>query len=114
MHIAALLGISASLVVASPHYEGPDYNSLPLDTIFPGPWEANIKAPVNKSHIAPVRIFNFEGATYGAESVLQDAELNAEGGLTWGISPGGLISFEFAENIGGKYVSLLLACFGLC
>ncbi len=101
-HHPAVLGTFFSLVVASPKYEGPDYNSLPLDTLFPGPWESNIKAPVNKTYITPVRIFNFEGATVGAESVLQGADANANGGLTWGISPGGLITFEFAENIGGK------------
>ncbi|KAE8447282.1 hypothetical protein EG329_010976 [Mollisiaceae sp. DMI_Dod_QoI] len=77
-----------------------DYEFLPRDTIFPGPWEENIRAPVNKSHIVPVKIFNFEGASDGAERVLDGA--NAESGLTWVISPGGLITFEFAENIAGK------------
>jgi hypothetical protein len=101
-HVVPLSTLYASLVIASPRYEGPDYHSLPSDTLFPGPWEDNIKAPVNKTHIVPVRIFNFEGATFGAENVLQDADVNAHGGLAWGISPGGLITFEFAENIGGK------------
>ena len=82
-------------------YDGPNYESLPLDTIFPGPWEDNIRAPVNKSHIAPVKIFNYEGAVAGAEAVLQDA--STAGGISWVISPGGLITFEFAENIAGRY-----------
>ncbi|KUJ10094.1 Six-hairpin glycosidase, partial [Mollisia scopiformis] len=73
---------------------------LPRDTIFPGPWEQNIRAPLNKSHITPVKIYNFEGATVGAEAVLQDA--NVQSGLSWVISPGGLITFEFGENIAGK------------
>ena|ERR1700710_2307615 len=79
---------------------GPDYESLPLNTIFPGPWENYIRAPVNKSHIAPVKIFDLEGVVSGAETVLQDADAN--GGIAWIIGPGGLITFEFAENIAGK------------
>lgn len=81
-----------------------DYESLPTDTIFPGPWEEYIRAPANKSFITPVKIFNFEGATKGAELVLQDALEPANRGLSWVISPGGLITFEFGENIAGKYV----------
>jgi hypothetical protein len=95
----SLLGLSASAAQAT-KIKGPDFNSLPLDTIFPGPWESHIRAPFNKSHIVPVKIFNFEGAVSGQESVLQDA--NTESGLTWVIGPGGLITFEFGENIGGK------------
>ncbi|CZR65052.1 uncharacterized protein PAC_14952 [Phialocephala subalpina] len=80
--------------------DGVDYESLPRDTIFPGPWENNIRAPVNKSHIVPVKIFAFEGETEGAEAVLVGA--NQQSGLTWTISPGGLITFEFGENIAGR------------
>jgi hypothetical protein len=80
-------------------YDSPDYESLPLDTIFPGPWESNIRAPFNKSHIVPVKIFNFEGAVSGAEAVLRDASPSS---ISWVLSPGGLITFEFEENISGK------------
>lgn len=90
--------------VNAKHPDSLDYESLPRDTIFPGPWEENIRAPVNKSHITPVKIFKFEGATDGAETVLQDATVDS--GLSWVISPGGLITFEFEENIAGKYVVL--------
>jgi hypothetical protein len=101
--LGAFLTLNLPLTLASQSYEGPDPSSLPLKTLFPGPWESNIKAPLNKSHIAPVRIFHFEGTTTGAASVLQDAHKDVSAdGLTWGISPGGLITFEFAENIGGK------------
>lgn len=79
---------------------------MPRDTIFPGPWEDYIRAPVNKSYITPVKIFNFEGATKGAETVLQDATVKS--GLSWVISPGGLITFEFGENIAGKYVVFIV------
>lgn len=97
-HRLACLGLCFALTAAA--FPGPDYEALPLDTIFPGPWESNIRAPVNKSHITPVRIYNFEGAVNGAEAVLQDAE--SSNGISWVISPGGLITFEFAENIGGR------------
>ncbi|EPE33595.1 Six-hairpin glycosidase [Glarea lozoyensis ATCC 20868] len=77
-----------------------DYDALPSDTIFPGPWESNIRAPLNKSHIVPSKIFNFEGAVSGQESILQDAD--AASGISWVIRTGGLITFEFEENISGR------------
>src|SRR5438552_3978290 len=72
-----------------------DYQTLPSNTIFPGTWESNIRAPFNKSHIVPVKIFNFEGAVSGQETVLQNAD--ADSGISWVIRPGGLITFEFEE-----------------
>ncbi|CZT07286.1 uncharacterized protein RAG0_12805 [Rhynchosporium agropyri] len=89
----------AGPTVEAARFDGPDYESLPLDTIFPGPWEGNIRAPLNKSYIAPVEILNSEGAVSGGEAVLKDADSE---GISWKISPGGLITFEFAENIAGK------------
>jgi hypothetical protein len=103
MHFNRLVCLGLCLTASShASYAGPDYEALPLDTIFPGPWESNIRAPLDKSRIAPVKIFNFEGAVSGAEAVLQDAESSS--GISWVISPGGLVTFEFAENIGGRYV----------
>jgi len=103
------LSVCASLVllsaIAHAVNNGPDYESLPLDTIFPGPWERNIRAPLDKTHITPVKIFNTEGAVSGAESVLQDADTS--GGKSWIIGRGGLITFEFEENISGKYVTTI-------
>jgi hypothetical protein len=86
--------------------KGPDYESLPLDTIFPGPWERYIRAPVNKSHIAPVKIVNFEGAVLGVQTVLEHAEVDANGGISWVIGSGGLVTFEFEENISGRYAPM--------
>lgn len=103
MHFHRLACLCLSFPVTQASFPGPDYEALPLDTIFPGPWESNIRAPVNKSHIAPVKIYNFEGAVNGAEAVLQAAETSS--GISWVISRGGLITFEFAENIGGRYLS---------
>ena len=101
LHFRFLIGLYlASALTQASQNSGPDYESLPLDTVFPGPWESNIRAPADKSHITPSKIFNFEGAVSGAESVLQDAAKTA--GISWVISPGGLVTFEFAENIGGK------------
>jgi hypothetical protein len=92
-----LVAFSFCFATSASKYDGPDYESLPLDTVFPGPWESNIRAPLNKSHIVPVKIFNFEGA----ESVLQDASSSS---ISWVLSPGSLITFEFEENISGKCV----------
>jgi hypothetical protein len=97
--LAALLLLTESAQATK--CDGPNYESLPLDTVFPGPWEENIRAPVNKSHILPVKIFNFEGAVAGVEAVLQDA--STAGGISWVIGPGGLVTFEFAESISGRY-----------
>ncbi|KAK2627360.1 hypothetical protein QTJ16_003326 [Diplocarpon rosae] len=96
------LQVLSALYLAAPaaKYDGPDYESLPLDTIYPGPWEDNIRAPLNKSYITPVKIFNSEGAVSGSDAVLQDAE--TEGGHSLRMSPGGLVTFEFGENTAGK------------
>jgi hypothetical protein len=103
MYLRALCLFSALCISISAtrtlKFEGPDYESLPLDTIFPGPWESNIRAPYNKSHIEPVKIFKSEGAVSGAESVLQDA---VSKDTPWVVRLGDLVTFEFAENIGGK------------
>jgi hypothetical protein len=98
-YVACLFLCSAATKAS---YAGPDYEALPRDTIFPGLWEDNIRAPFNKSYIAPTKIFNIEGAVAGAETVLLDAEKSS--GASWVISPGGLVTFEFAENIGGRRV----------
>jgi hypothetical protein len=101
MHFSQLACLGLCLAATKASYAGPDYEDLPLDTIFPGPWESNVRAPANKSHITPVKIFNYEGAVSGAEGVLQDADAS---GISLVISPGGLVTFEFQENIGGRYV----------
>lgn len=101
MHFSQLACLGLCFAATKASYTGPDYEDLPLDTIFPGPWESNIRAPANKSHITPVKIFNSEGPVSGAEAVLQDADVS---GISWVISTGGLITFEFQENIGGRYV----------
>jgi hypothetical protein len=82
-----------------------DYEALPDKTIFPGPWESNIRAPLNKSHIVPVKIFNFEGAVSGQEAVLQKEK--SASGIPLVIRSGGLVTFEFEENISGRFVSLI-------
>jgi hypothetical protein len=99
--ISLLYGIysSTSIVVSQ---ELVDYESLPHKTIFPGPWESNIRAPLNKSHIVPVKIFNFEGAVSGQEAILQNADTAS--GASWVIRSGGLVTFEFEENISGRLV----------
>lgn len=100
MHLGGCLGTLYALAGTIQALEsGPDYKSLPLNTIFPGPWESNIRAPRNKSHIVPIRIFGREGAVSGGEAVLQHAQRND---AEWKISSGGLITFEFEENISGK------------
>jgi hypothetical protein len=95
--IAALVA-AVTTVYAFTH--GPDYESLPLNTLFPGPWENNIRAPINKSHIVPVKVFNYEGAVTGQATSLENGHI--DGGASWSMGPGGLITLEFGENIAGR------------
>jgi hypothetical protein len=37
---------------------------------------------------------------------LEDAEVGANGGISWVIGPGGLVTFEFEENISGRYAPM--------
>ena len=93
---------------AGPSFTTPDglsYVHLPPTTIFPGPWETNIKAPANKHHIRP-RSYNAEGSVSRPESLIG---ANAESKPTV-IGRDGLIVFEFAENIAGRYGRPLIAC----
>lgn len=97
----ALLALCFSFLSAA---DGVDYEHLPTDTVFPGPWEQNIKAPKDKSRIVPSKVFLQQSVT-NAESVLENAQVKAtaanNGRLNIGL--GGLVIYEFAENIGGRY-----------
>ena len=88
------------------YHDGPDYENLPRKTIFPGPWEDNIRAPSNKSFIQPSAIFAREGRVSGAESLLLYAK---EKHGSWNITTGGLVTFQFKENISGKCVASALS-----
>ncbi len=100
MYVLRLVALYLSVCAAQAlKYDGLDYKSLPLDAIFPGPWESNIRAPFNKSYVQPVKIFKLEGAVSGAETVLHSADSNDN---SFEISSGGFVVFEFAETIGGQ------------
>ncbi|KAF3913941.1 hypothetical protein ABW21_db0206492 [Orbilia brochopaga] len=63
--------------------------------IFKGPWEAYNKAPEGRI-VRPVKIYATEGDVVSPEGLLK-------GGSTT-FKPGALITYEFAENIGGRPV----------
>ncbi|KAL8760417.1 MAG: hypothetical protein Q9199_000041, partial [Rusavskia elegans] len=77
---------------------GISHLSLPPQAVFPGPWEAYIRAPVNKSHIRPSKIWHVEGSVSAPGAVLDSPESNS----STTIGPGGLVIFEFSENIAGR------------
>ncbi|KAL8735542.1 MAG: hypothetical protein Q9166_000710 [cf. Caloplaca sp. 2 TL-2023] len=77
--------------------------SLPCHTVFPGPWEEYIRAPANKSHIRPAKVWHVEGSVSVPEAVLEWQQSNS----STTIGPGGLIILEFPENIAGR------ACFDI-
>lgn len=47
------------------HNDGPEYEQLSKETLFPGLWENYIRAPANKSFIQPSTIFAHEGRVSG-------------------------------------------------
>lgn len=103
LHLSpSIAALWMSLSCAQALSEQLNYESLPLNTIFPGPWESDIRAPKNKSHIAPVKVFKTEGAVLDA-SILLDGGASKSGLV---LGPGDLVSLEFAENIAGRYVLL--------
>lgn len=71
---------------------------LPRQAVFPGPWEEYIKAPSNKSHIRPQKIWYVEGHVSMPEAVLDWQQGNSSTTL----DPGGLVILEFPENIAGR------------
>lgn len=72
---------------------------LPAHTVFPGPWEAQIRASKDKSHIRPARIWKTSGSSYDVESVLESGNMIGKEAI---IEPGSWVTFEFQENIGGR------------
>ncbi|KAL9581666.1 MAG: hypothetical protein Q9212_003755 [Teloschistes hypoglaucus] len=95
-----LLGYDALVTqVASivPTSNGISHTSLPQQALFPGPWEEYIKAPAEKSRIRPKRIFRTNGSVSDPEALVkwQDSSTSTT------LSPGGLVTLEFAENIAG-------------
>lgn len=80
-----------------PFNAGISHTSLPRQALFPGPWEDYIRAPADKSHIRPGRIWHVEGSVSLPEAVLSWQQSNSSSTL----DPGGLIILEFSENIAG-------------
>ena len=85
-----------------------DYNHLPNETIFPGPWEEYIKAPANKSYIRPARIWKARGnvTDSGFEASLRSNDHRSGSSILIGV--GGILTLEFDENIAGRCVVLEL------
>jgi hypothetical protein len=77
---------------------GPSYENLPPEAVFPGPWDANIQAPANKTHIRPKRIWKTEGDVRGADTLVVGKPKHHN--LT--IGSGGLVTLEFPQNIAGR------------
>ena len=77
-----------------------DYEHLPNATLFPGPWEDYIKAPANKSHIVPARIYGVRGNVSTSTIEAQVGDHNEGNAIM--IGAGGTLSLEFAENIAGR------------
>ncbi|KAL8833064.1 MAG: hypothetical protein Q9170_004526 [Blastenia crenularia] len=81
-----------------PFSAGISHTSLPQQAVFPGPWDEYIKAPFDKSHIRPQKVWHVEGPVSIPEAILDWRESNSSATL----GPGGLVTLEFAENIAGR------------
>lgn len=91
------LATLGSTLAVSP--DGIDYHHLPREPVFPGAWDRFIKAPANKSYITPARVWMVDG---NVTTTNNDGYLSADGDIL--IGEGGRITFEFEENISGRYV----------
>lgn len=76
----------------------PWVQELPTEAVFPGPWNDYIQAPANKTHIRPKGLKLIEGDAQNASAVLGGT--NGTESLTLG--PGGIVIFDFEQNIGGR------------
>lgn len=117
-------------VVCNGEVNGVDRENLPAEAVFPGVWDKYIQAPSNKTFIRPRGIKLIEGDVGGSyESLLvirqdngkevlrvADEAADRKGGddgrqmpihgprrgvMTMG--RGGLVVFDFEENIAGRY-----------
>ncbi|KAI4119897.1 MAG: hypothetical protein LQ345_000155 [Seirophora villosa] len=90
--------VSSQIPFKVPLRAGISHTSLPHHAVFPGPWEEYIKAPRNRSYIRPDKIWHVEGSI-----LLPEALLGGSGrASSMTLDPGGLVIFEFAENIAGR------------
>lgn len=71
---------------------------LPAEAVFPGPWDKYIQAPANKTHIRPKGVKLTEGNVVNASAVLE----GALGSQILNLGPGGIVIFDFQQNIGGR------------
>jgi hypothetical protein len=97
------LQLSSARTIDQWSLPGPSYEDLPSEAVFPGPWDANIQAPANKTHIRPKRLWKTEGDVAAADVLV--ARKTKDHSLTMG--PGGLVTLEFPQNIAGRRVCFL-------
>lgn len=135
LYIALLFFISLpDRVVCERQANGVDQENLPAEAVFPGVWDKYIQAARNKTFIRPRGIKLIEGDVGGSyESLLvvreddgnevlkvadeaRDAKVGDGGGQKPFYGPrrgvmtmgrGGLVVFDFEENIAGRYALLL-------
>lgn len=135
LYIALLLFLSLpDRVVCKREVNGVDQENLPTEAVFPGVWDKYIQAPRNKTFIRPRGIKLIEGDVGGSyESLMvvrqddgtevlkvSDEAEDGKGGDDGGQKPihgprrgvmtmgrGGLVVFDFEENIAGRYALLI-------
>lgn len=100
--LIVIAGATVAAGVTSSQYnlQDPVFNgqNLPSEAVFPGPWDQYIQAPADKTHIRPKSVKYAEGDVSDASSVLN----GTDGTQSLAIGPGGIVIFEFGQNIGGR------------
>ncbi|KAK2065718.1 Six-hairpin glycosidase [Colletotrichum caudatum] len=100
--LALIFAPPTALAALRPPFIDPE--ALPTTSVFKGPWERYIKAPEDKTHIVPFRVWDVEGnvTTSGLEAVEVGAKAADafSNGIT--VGPGGVLTLEFEENIAGR------------
>jgi hypothetical protein len=96
--LALSLQISLVTCIDQLSLPGPSYEDLPQEPVFPGPWNTNIQAPANKTHIRPKRVWKTEGDVAGVDASTDWKTKHHK----LRIGPGGLVTFEFPQNIAGR------------
>ncbi|KAK3378385.1 Six-hairpin glycosidase-like protein [Podospora didyma] len=110
VQLVVVLGLVSSAAAAGGaavrRQGGYQHPPLPDKTLWPGPWEAYIAAPENKSHIEPARFWKARGnitvplAHGGGGNLFEEGKEGGKGGLLFGA--GGVLTLEFDENIAGR------------
>ncbi len=89
--------------LAGSYDEGVKATSLPSQALFPGPWNAYIQAPANKSYIKPRSTKWIDQEDWPPVKGKGSLGGNADASEPLRMWRADAVAFDFKENIGGRY-----------